>query len=60
MCHTNQNKTLGFVNLWKIGGEIEMYFRVVGVFWLYIDVLSVSMRFSVIFCIYEHVLKLNY
>ena len=25
---------------------------------LYIDVLSVSMRFSVIFCIYEHILKI--
>ena len=33
-----------------------MCFRVVGVcFGLYIDVLSVSMRFRVTFCIYEHI-----
>ena len=35
--------------------ENDMYFRVSGVFGLYIDVLSVSMRFNNIFCIYEHI-----
>ena len=34
-----------------------MYCHVVGVLGLYIDVFSVSMRFSVIFCIYEHIPK---
>ena len=35
---------------------LKMHSRIFGVFWyIYIDVLSVSMRFSVIVCIYEHI-----
>ena len=35
--------------------QIEMYFRVLVCFGLYNDVLSVSRRLSVSFCIYEHI-----
>ena len=34
-----------------------MCFRVLCVWGLYIDALSVSLRFSAIFCIYEHIYK---
>ena len=45
-----KEKVFVFVNL-------IMCVRISGVFGLYIDVLNASMRFSVVFCIYEHILK---
>ena len=49
---------LVFVEI-DLGGkfENEMYVCVFGVSCIYIDVLSISMRFSVVFCIYEHTRK---
>ena len=35
----------------------ELCFRVFSAFGLYTDVLRVSMRFNVILCIYDHILK---
>ena len=37
--------------------NIEMYFRVIGLLGLHMNVLSVSMRSNVIFCIYERIKK---
>ena len=40
--------------------QVDIYVRVLVCFGLYIDVPSVSMRFSVIFCIYEDTKKYIY